>query len=60
MYGIYIKNFKEQQNEELLDYLTHNWPDLLKVFYFGANTYTQLGVYGWADYYLDGIAKVGQ
>ena len=53
-----IWNFKEEQNEELLDYLTHNWPDQLRQFIFNANTVD--GVYGWGYYYLDGIAKVGQ
>ena len=57
MYGIGIWNFGTEQNEDLLDYLTHNWPDKLREFYFGANTAG--GVYGSADYYLDGIAKVG-
>ena len=59
MYGITIWNFKEEQNKELLDYLTHNWPDQLRLFYFDAGTNTDFGVYGWGDYYLDGIAKVG-
>ena len=50
-------SFKEEQNKELLDYLTHNWPDQLRQFHFDAGTY--VGLYGWGDYYLDGIAKVG-
>ena len=63
MERIEIWNFKEEQNKELLDYLTHNWPDQLRLFNFSANTNTATyaaGVYGWGDYYLDGIAKVGQ
>ena len=52
-------NFKEEQNKDLLDYLTHNWPDQLRLFSFSAFTNTLDGVYGSADYYLDGIAKVG-
>ena len=59
MRGIEIWNFKEEQNKELLDYLTHNWPYQLRSFYFSAGTSTDDGVYGSADYYLNGIAKVG-
>ena len=53
MRGIEIKNFKKEQNKGLLDYLTYNWPDQLRLFYFNAVT-----GYGSADYYLNGIAKV--
>ena len=60
MKRIWIRNFKEEKNKDLLDYLTHNWPDQLRVFDFDAGTLTYSGVYGWGDYYLDGIAKVGQ
>ena len=56
---IKIWKFKEEQNKELLDYLTCNWPDQLGWFYFDADARTDDGVYGWADYYLDGITKVG-
>ena len=59
MKGIRIWSFEEEQNKDLLDYLTHNWPDQLRLFYFNAFTYID-GLYGSADYYLDGIAKVGQ
>ena len=59
MKEIHIWDFKEEQNEELLDYLTFNWPDQLREFKFNAVTNTINEVYGWADYYLDGIAKVG-
>ena len=59
MKGINIWNFEEEQNEELLDYLTHNWPVQLREFEFNACTDIGEGVYGWTDYYLDGIAKVG-
>ena len=58
--GIKIVNFEEEQNEELLDYLTHNWPDQLRVFHFHAGTGKIIGgANWWGDYYLDGIAKVG-
>ena len=60
MKRVNIRNFQEEQNKELLDYLTYNWPDQLRFFCFSANTFTDDGDYGWADYYLDGIAKVGQ
>ena len=60
MKAIWIVNFKEEQNKDLLDYLTHNCPDQLRLFYFSADTNTDVGMYGWGDYYLDGIAKVGQ
>ena len=60
MKKIWILGFKEEQNKELLDYLTHNWPDQLRLFNFSAGTDTDDGLYGWADYYLDGITKVGQ
>ena len=60
MEGIKILSFEEEQNKELLSYLTHNWPDQLRFFHFNAfNANTEYGVYGWADYYLDGITKVG-
>ena len=59
MKGINIKNFGTKQNKDLLDYLIHNWPDQLRLFTFNADTATFYGDYGWADYYLDGIAKVG-
>ena len=59
MKKINIWNFEEEQNKELLDYFTHNWPDQLREFNFNADTGVYAGVYGWADYYLDGIAKVG-
>ena len=59
MKEIVIGNFGTEQNEDLLDYLTHNWPDQLRLFKFSAGTNISDGVYGWADYYLDGIAKVG-
>ena len=59
MKGIDIRNFTEKQNEELLDYLTHNWPDQLREFYFSYDTNSDDEVYWWTDYYLDGIAKVG-
>ena len=58
MKGIEIWNFKEEQNKELLDNLTHNWTDQLREFRFNAGIYVY-GDYGWGDYYLDGIAKVG-
>ena len=60
MKGINIWNFGTEQNKELLNYLTHNWPDQLRLLTFDANTHSEYGVYGWGDYYLDGIAKVGQ
>ena len=59
MKGIAIWNFKEEQNKDLLDYLTYNWPDQLRLFDFSAGTDAYAGVYGSADYYFDGIAKVG-
>ena len=58
MKRIRIWNFKEEQNKDLLDYLTHIWPYQLREFNFDADT--EYGVYGWANYYLDGIAKVGK
>ena len=54
MRGIEIWNFGTEQNKNLLDYLIYNWPDQLRSFYFNALT-----EYGSADYYLNGIAKVG-
>ena len=59
MKRIQILNFGTEQNKDLLDYLTHNWPDQLRLFDFNAFT-NSVWDYGWADYYLDGIAKVGQ
>ena len=60
MKGIAIGNFKEEQNEDLLDFLTHNWADQLREFYFDAYTNTYNWYYGSADYYLNGIEKVGK
>ena len=57
MKGIKFWNFKKKQNKDILDYLTYNWPDQLRQFFFNADTYGV--VYGSADYYLNGIAKVG-
>ena len=57
MRRIRIWNFKKEQNKDLLDYLTYNWPDQLRIFNFDAGT--DAGDYGSADYYLNGIAKVG-
>ena len=56
MKGIEIRSFGTEKNKELLDYLTHNWPDQLRLFNLGANCVG--GVYGSADYYLDGIVEV--
>ena len=56
MKGIEIWNFEEEQNKDLLKYLTYNWPDQLKLFEFNART--DDGVYWSADFYLNGIAKV--
>ena len=56
MRKIYFDYLKEEKSKEVLDYLVANCPDKLKIFALDAATST--GVYGSAEYYIEGIKKV--
>ena len=61
MEGIGIWNFGTEQNKELLNYLIYNLPDQIRLFHFSNSIDSFAGTgYGSADYYLNGIAKVGK
>ena len=57
MRKIHFDNLKKKENsKEVLDYLIANCPAKLKIFAFDANTCA--GVYGSAEYFIEGIKKV--
>ena len=56
MRKIHFGYLKEEKSKEVLDYLVDNCPDKLKIFALDANA--DVGVYGSAEYYIEGIKKV--
>ena len=55
MRKISIWNFKTEENEDILNYLTNNCPEQLRIFVFDSDTDEG---YCSGDYYLEGIQKV--